>query len=125
MSRSWFRLAVAFTLMTLLCAPALAMSQATADFLRSAGIDPDSEAVKLADAEGTIQTTYNGDPVSYSFDKLAADGAKNGAKRFVVTRTFIRALKANFATPIPPEGYDGAYLTQDEKKLALRKVFGN
>lgn len=124
MSRS--RLTVLVALMMLLFTPALAMSPSTAEFLRSAGIDPDSEAAKLADADGTIHTTCNGDPVAVSLEKLAAEGAKNGARYFIVTRTFIRALKAGFAgTPVPPEGYDGACLTPDEKKLALRKVFGD
>lgn len=125
MSRS--RLTVLVALMLLLFTPALAMSPSTAEFLRSAGIGPDSEAAQLADADGTLHTTCNGDPVAVSLEKLVAEGAKkNGAGYFVITRTFIRALKAGFAgTPVPPEGYDGACLTPDEKKLALRKVFGD
>jgi hypothetical protein len=108
-----------------LAAPARAMTPETEAFVRKAGLDPASAAVRTADAEGPINTVYQGDEKEYSLDSLAHDGAKNGLKAFVSTREFIRKLKANFAgTPIPTSGYDGLYLTIEERKLALKKVFG-
>src|SRR5438046_1445409 len=118
------RIIIALSCVMLFASPALALSPKVADFLRSAGIDPNSDEVKLVDAEGTVHTSYQGDPVYVNLEKLAAEGAKNGARRFVVTRTFIRRLKADFAgTKVPQEGYDGLYLTLDERQLALKKVF--
>lgn len=100
------------------------MAPETEAFLRKAGLDPASAAVRLADKEGPIDTTYQGDEKQFSLDSLARDGAKNGIKAFVSAREFIRKLKANFAgTPIPAGGYDGLYLTLEERKLALKKVF--
>ena len=117
---------LAITAALLIWSPAQAMSPQTADFLRSAGMDPDSEEVRLADAEGTLELSRNGDAVFLSLEKLASEGAKNGARSFVTTRTFIRRLKADFAaTTVPAEGYDGYYLTLEEREFALRKVFGD
>lgn len=106
-------------------APALKMKPETAKFLRSMDIDPESAEILLIYSEGPIETTYQGDPQTHSLDTLAAEKAKNATKRFITTRNFIRALKQDFEkTAIPPEGYDGLYLTLEERKLALKKVFG-
>lgn len=119
-----FVFAVSATLAAL-AAPARAMSPETEAFVRKAGLDPASAAVRLADEEGPVSTVYQGDEKEYSLDSLARDGAKNGLKAFVSTREFIRKLKANFAgTPVPAAGYDGLYLTVEERKLALKKIFG-
>lgn len=116
-------IAVSFTL-SALAVPAQALSPETEAFLRRAGLDPASDAVRLADEEGPVQTVYQGDDKQYSLDTLARDGAKNGIKAFVATREFIRKLKVDFAgTRIPTQGYDGLYLTVEERKLALKKVF--
>lgn len=107
-----------------LAAPAGALTPETEAFLRKAGLDPASPAVRQAEAEGPVSTVYQGDEKEFSLDSLARDGAKNGIKAFVAAREFIRRLKANFSgTPIPPAGYDGLYLTVEERKLALKKVF--
>jgi len=107
-----------------LAGPAQALAPETEAFLRKAGLDPASAAVKAADEEGPVNTVYQGDEKEFSLDSLAKEGAKNGIKAFVAARDFIRRLKANFGgTPIPAAGYDGLYLTPDERKLALKKVF--
>lgn len=101
-----------------------AMKAGTAAFLKATGFDPKSKEIALIHSEGPVETTYQGDPQTHSLDTLAAGKAKNALKRFVTTRNFIRALKANFAeTKIPAEGYDGLYLTLEERTLALKKVF--
>jgi len=106
-------------------APAPKMKPETAKFLLSIGIDPESAEIVLIYSEGPVETAYQGDPQTHSLDTLAAEKAKNATKRFITTRNFIRALKRDFEkTPIPPEGYDGLYLTLEERKLALKKVFG-
>lgn len=114
----------ALAVSAVIAAPARAMTPETETFLRKAGLDPASAAVRAADAEGPVSTVYQGDEKTYSLDSLARDGAKNGIKAFVATRDFIRKLKANFAgTPAPTAGYDGLYLTTEERKLALKKLF--
>ncbi|MDD5303818.1 MAG: hypothetical protein PHS14_12015 [Elusimicrobia bacterium] len=106
-------------------APAVTMKPETAKFLRSIGIDPESKEIALIYSEGPVETSYQGDPQVYSLDTLAAEKAKNAIKRFITARNFIRQLKQNFEeTSIPAEGYDGLYLTLEERKLALKKVFG-
>lgn len=108
----------------ILAVPARALAPETEAFLRKAGLDPASAAVKAAAEEGPVKTVYQGDDKEFSLDSLAKEGAKNGIKAFVAARDFIRRLKANFAgTPIPVNGYDGLYLTPEERKLALKKVF--
>ena len=100
------------------------MPTETAQFLRAVSVDPESKEIVLIYSEGPVETTYQGDPQVHSLDTLAAQKAKNGIKSFIVTRNFIRRLKKDFAgTPIPAEGYDGGYLTLEERKLALKKVF--
>lgn len=105
-------------------APAVKMKPETAKFLRSIDIDPESAGILLIYSEGPVETAYQGDPQTHGLDTLAAEKAKNATKRFITTRNFIRALKQDFEkTAIPPEGYDGLYLTLEERKLALKKVF--
>ncbi len=115
----------ALAVSSVLAAPAQALSPEAEAFVRKAGLDPASAAVRAADEEGPISTIYQGDEKEYSLESLAQEKAKNGLKAFVVAREFIRKLKANFAgTSVPAGGYDGLYLTVDERKLALKKVFG-
>lgn len=118
-------LVFALAVSAVLAAPAQALSPETEAFIRNVGLDPASASVRQADEEGPVSTVYQGDQKVYSLDSLARDGAKNGLKAFVSTREFIRKLKVNFAgTPVPSAGYDGLYLTVEERKLALRKIFG-
>lgn len=116
-------LALVLLVSAALAAPARALSPTAKDFVRKAGLDPESAAVRAADADGTITTVYQGDEKKYSVESLALEGAKNGLKAFVATRGFIRKLNADYAgTPFPTSGYDGLYLTVKERKLALRKM---
>jgi len=128
LNRRFFRLPIPSAFL-LLCAlgiadvsPAFALSAEAAAFLRSVGMDPNSEAVKIADADGEIHTTFHGDPKVYSLEKLVAEKLKNGVRQFVVMRAFIRRLKADFAnTAIPKVDYNGDYLTRDERQLMFKK----
>lgn len=84
------------------------------------------EAVSLACAEGVVETPYQGDIKRFSVNSLADEGAKNGLRAFILTREFIRKLKANFGgTPFPTagHGYDGIYLNVEERKLSIKKQF--
>ena len=102
---------------------AFAMTPKTEAFLRSIGLDPASDAVKVADADGTIEVMFHGDPAKFSLDILADKGAQNGIRQFIVMRNFIRQLKADFGgTPFPEADYNSDYLTQDERQLVARKV---
>ncbi|MDD5303817.1 MAG: hypothetical protein PHS14_12010 [Elusimicrobia bacterium] len=106
-----------------LAAPARALSPEAEAFVRKAGLDPASAAVRLADADGTIDTTYRGDQKSFSLESLALEKAKNGVNAFVTTRNFIHKLEADFrGTPIPKTGYDGLYLTTEQRTLVARKI---
>lgn len=117
-------LLIAVAVSAILSAPARALSPETSAFLVKAGLDPASADVRLADEEGPVTVLYQGDDKEFSLDSLAKDNAKNGIKAFVASRAFIRQLKKNFAgTPAPKQGLDMLYLTLDERKLALKKVF--
>lgn len=117
-------LLLAAAVSAVLAAPARALSPETAAFLVTAGLDPASADVRLADEEGPVTVLYQGDDKEFSLDSLAKDKAKNGIKAFVAARAFIRQLTKNFAgTPAPKQGLDMLYLTLDERKLALKKVF--
>lgn len=106
-----------------LAAPVRALSPVAEDFVRKAGLDPASDAVRAADKDGTISTTYRGDLKKYSLESLAKEGARNGVISFVTTRAFIRKLEADFAgTPIPKTGYDGLYLTVEQRRMVARKI---
>ncbi len=116
-------LMVALVVAAAFAAPARALSPETEAFLRTAGLDPASDAVRLAEEDGEIVTMYRDDEKTFSLDSLARDGAKNGIKAFVATRGFIRRLKADFAgTPFLKTNYDGLYLTLEERRLATRKA---
>ena len=112
----------------LVCAatPCLALTQQAADFLKSVGLDPASADVVVADKEGEIQTTYNGDPNSFSLEALASGKKARAVRVFVASRKAIRELKANFkAYKIPAGGnpdYDGVYLTPSERTLMVKKM---
>jgi hypothetical protein len=117
---------LAFLLLCLLAiggvSPAFALSPKTAEFLVSVGIDPNNEAVRIADADGEIHTTFRGDPKVFSLEKLAAEKLKNAVRQFVAMRIFIRRLKADFAnTNIPKVDFNADYLTPGERKLMIKK----
>lgn len=98
------------------------MAAATAKYLSSIGIDPGSMEVVAVHEEGPVSTIVNEDPEEYSLDRLAAEKRKNGLRVFVHMRTFIRALKKDFAgTSIPKKDYDPFYLTREERALVGRK----
>lgn len=120
-------IALAALLASTLAQEALALSKQATDFLLSISIDPTSENVKLADQDGTIKTEYQGDPEEYSLESLAIAKKTNGVKSFIITRTLIRRLKADFSrTALPKSGdplhnWDPIYLTVDERALVGRK----
>lgn len=100
-----------------------ALSKEAAAFIKSAGLDPASAEVKLARADGEIGSIYRGHPVSNSLEALVKAGSTKGVFSFVTTRVFIRNLKADFeGTDIPEKGYDGIYLTGDERMLAVERI---
>ena len=104
-------------------APIVQMKAETAEFLRSIGLDPESEDAQVAHQDGTISSIFRGKPISHSLESLAKEGSKKGVTSFITTRVFIRKLKADFAgTPIPKVGYDGIYLTNDERLLVADKL---
>jgi hypothetical protein len=106
-----------------LAVSAHALSPQAEAFVRKAGLDPASADVRQADADGMIVTIWQGDERKHSLESLANEGMKNGVKVFVSTRAFIRKLKADYAgTPFPTSGFDGIYLTVEERKLAERKM---
>lgn len=103
-------------------APVAKMKPETAEFLRSVGVDPESEDVVATESEGTVSTEYDGDPVEYSLDSLAAEKKKNGIVTFIGTRSFIRRLKKDWdGTSIPKTNYDPKFLTREELGMAGRK----
>lgn len=104
-------------------APAYAVSPATADYLRSIRIDPNSEAVRVADQDGLVKTTFRGRAFEASLEQLASVRHENETRCFVATRNFIQKLKTAFAsTPMLKENYDPIYLRPEEKDLAGKKV---
>lgn len=107
----------------LLAGPAQALSPEAARFIRSIGLDPGSEAVRLADADGTMEFQIQGDPERFSLEALAMSGRAGAVRRFIVTRAFVHRLKVDFAgTVIPKEDYQADFLTREEKQLVGRKV---
>lgn len=106
--------------------PAAALSPTARSFLVAVGIDPDSPAVKIADADGKIHTTFQGDAEVLSLEKLALGKRANGARQFIFMRSLIREIKANYASyRVPPGGYpdyNALYLTPEERLLVGRKV---
>jgi hypothetical protein len=53
--------------------------------------------VVAADRDGSIATTFHGDPVSNSLESLVAEKKTNAVKLFVATRKVIRDLQKDFA----------------------------
>lgn len=115
-----------FTLTIFATSPCAALTQQAADFIKSVGMDPIAADVAAADKEGEIQTTYNGDPNTFSLEALASGKKARAVRVFVASRKAIRELKANFkAYKIPAGGnpdYDGLYLTPDERTLMVKKI---
>ena len=119
-----------------LTASAEAMSSATASFLRSVGIDPQSEPARVADEDGMISTTYDGDVEENSLESLVAQNKRNGVRNFVGTRALIRKLKVDYDGTsflrvttrdgrfyvAPAEHYDPLFLTPEERELLSRKL---
>src|SRR5690349_18871345 len=102
--------------------PCAALTQQAADFLKSAGLEPADADVRAADKGGVIETTYAGDPVTFSLESLAIGKKTNAVRTFVTTRKMIRELKADFTGyKIPPGGVPGSdvlYLTTVERLLS-------
>ena len=121
-------IALAVLLASLPAQEALALSKPATDFLLSISVDPTSENVKLADQEGIIKTIAGGDPEEFSLESLAIAKKTNGVKSFIITRAFIRRLKADFSrTAMPKPGdplynTDPRYMTMDERALFSRKL---
>lgn len=105
-----------------LASPSFALSPEAEAFLRGIGLDPDSASVRAADQEGTIDTTFRGDPVSFSLESLAHGKKKNGALAFVATREFIKKLASKPSTPFPKPYYDGMYLYPAERLVVAQKI---
>jgi len=122
------RFAVLAAICMAVASPAMALSPETKAFLVSLGIDPDSPAVKIADADGEIHTTFRGDPEIFSLEKLAADKRANAVRQFVFTRSLIREIKARGADYHWPDDthaypdYDGRFLTTEERLLVVAKL---
>lgn len=103
--------------------PEAPLSPRTIAFLKSIGLDPGSEDVQIAHEDGVISSVFRGKPISNSLESLAKEGSEKGVTSFITTRVFIRRLKADFAgTPIPKVGYDGIYLTKEERLLVADKL---
>lgn len=113
---------IAFSAAVLLAGPAFALSPEAEAFVRSAGLDPQSDSVRAADQEGTIETTFRGDSASFSLEALAIQKKKNGVLAFVTTREFIKKLAANIRTPFPKAYYDGMYLYPAERLVVAQKI---
>lgn len=111
-----------------LASPASALSPEAASFLVSIGIDPSSEEVKIADADGEIHTMVHGDPEVFSLENLAIAKRANGVRRFIFTRSLIRRLKADYAAFSFTDGgdadYNGDYLTPEDRLIVVDKMFG-
>lgn len=105
-----------------LASPSFALSPEAEAFLKGIGLDPASESVRAAEKEGTISTTFRGDSASFSLESLALEKKKNGVMAFITTRAFIKKLAANPKTAFPKTGYDGMYLTKDERDLVADKI---
>ncbi len=115
-------LIIAFVAVAALAAPSFALSPEAEAFIRSIGQDPNSAAVRAADKDGTISTTFRGDPVAYSLESLAHEKKKNGVLAFITTRAFIKKLAVNPSTPFPKPYYDGMYLTSAERDIVTDKL---
>ncbi len=113
---------VALAVAAALASPSFALSPQAESFLRKIGLDPDAEAVRAAEADGTITTTFRGDAASFSLESLALEKKRNGVLAFIATRAFIHKLEKDPGTPIPKANYDGMYLTADQRKLVARKI---
>lgn len=105
-----------------LASPSFALSPEAEAFIKSIGLDPNSAAVRAADEEGTISTTFRGDSASFSLESLALEKKKNGVLAFIATRAFIKKLSGSLSTPFPKTGYDGMYLTKSERGLVADKI---
>lgn len=105
-----------------LSTPSFALSPEAEAFLKGIGLDPASASVRAAEQEGTISTTFRGDSAEFSLESLAVEKKKNGVLAFIATRAFIKKLGSNPKTPFPKTGYDGMYLTKDERNLVADKI---
>jgi len=105
-----------------LALPAAALSPDAEAFVKSVGLDPASEDVRLAEQAGVINTTFMDEPVSYSLESLAAEKKKNGVIRFVTTRAFYARLSRDPNTSVPAANYESIYLTSAEKIVVGNKL---
>ena len=113
----------AIALLLTAASPVQALSPTAKAFVRKAGLDPASATVLQADKDGEISLIFRGKPVKNSLEALAAKGSKKSVLAFVTSREFIHKLKADFkGTDIPKTGYDGIYLTSEERNLVVDKL---
>lgn len=102
-------------------APSAKMKPETEAFLRSIDIDPGSKDVVDTYAEGSVWTSFEGEPDEYSLDIFASKKRKAETIAFIKTRTLIRNLKKDYeGTAL--EKYDSGFLTSEERKLMGRKI---
>jgi hypothetical protein len=114
------------TLRVLATSPCAALSQQAADFLSSVGLDPADADVVAADKDGAIETTFRGDPVIFSLEKLATEKKANAVRSFIATRKVALELRTDFEhyklTDGPIPDFDGTYLTPAERLLMADKI---
>lgn len=115
-------LAVAFT--ALFAAPSSALSPQGEAYLQKIGVDPRSDAVATAEADGNISTVFRNQPQEFSLSGLIGrSNTPNGVKAFIATRAFVAKLKQDFdGTPMLKTNYDAIYLTPEERRLVARKI---
>lgn len=103
------------------------LSPAAEKFIRGIGLDPESPDVKLAVADGTIETLRKADePASYSLESLAKEKNESGAVKFVHARVLIHKLKTGADVPRNERGgieVESRYLTLKERRLVIDTVF--
>ena len=108
------------------CLPALSahaeLSPKAVEYLKEIGLDPESPPVKAV-AEDSVPG-HEGQPIN--LDALAQHKNALGVRRFIATRNFLRAYRADQNTRIPAaDDYESSYLTAEEKAIvrpAFRKA---
>lgn len=112
MRNGFIALVLAFGLST--AAMAAELQPKTVAYLIELGFDPKSPTV----------TDIAGDVVKdQSLDTLAADRDRQGTRRFIATRNFVRKYRKNTATPFPPrELYNTSFLTSEEVKFVSAEI---
>ena len=106
--------------LALFCAvSASALKPKTVAFLKELGYDAKSAQIKAI--AGDSVTTDKGKVKS--LDTLAAKRDEEGVKRFIVTRTFVKAYMKDTKTKFPDrEYYETSYLKEDEVQFILAEL---